>query len=318
LRPLLRSLGVTRYACFAPGSPGEWLAGSGLACDPAQLARATGGGVLPAGLAALELRAGARLLARLFLACESSELVRVTQALAPLLEALLCADFRVAERAGGRVDPCWDPAAPLLVATRALDPRGPWCVVGPRGSGRRTLARALLHRAGLDPEDPARLVKGALPPLLAPGTVWIGASEGGVAPERCVRVPPLSARRTELAPILRHLTRPGGQVPLVLADEGLAALWRQDWSTWPELLEGLALLARLAGPITAAEVRQARLARELDYRASRGEVSARELDALLAETRHRSGNPNLARAARWLGWRTETLLQRLPPSSTRE
>jgi hypothetical protein len=314
---LLAAVGVTRFVCFAPGTPARRLAGRGLEPRETDLARA--GETLPAGHFVVELRAGERSLARVFGAGEASLATHASAALAPLTEGLFAASFRAVERSEGRADPWWDPAASAHARLATLAPRGPWLLVGPPSSGRHTLARALLYRAGFEPRDLGRILTGPLREPLAPGTVWIGAPSSAAPAGHLVHVPGLSEQRDELASILRHLTRAGGRIPLALRDDGLAQLWRQDWSGgWAQLLALLEGLAQSTAPIAAAEVRAALLASGVEPRLRRASVAGAELVSLLAATRHRSGSPNLTRAGRWLGWNARTLARRLGTRSARE
>lgn len=146
-------------------------------------------------------------------------------------------------------------------------------------------------------------------------------------PSRPILVPPLRARRDEIPALVRSLVfriaRSEGLAPLRFEDRAMGALWRQDWPGHiRQLADWLAPLARARPGATLGEldVRQAFRAAGLAFRErlAGGNAGTRDLECALASTRHASGNPNQARAARYLGWHPATLASCLRLERERE
>jgi len=291
----LRARGVERLAAFEPLAPARPLFVLGPMTRVEHLARAGEPAARALGLATYELRLGARSLARVHAAAPVECLAA---ALEPLAPELLCASFRALELVRGRSDPWFLPEH--LLHGWSPEQRGPWWLRGPPGSGRRTRARALLFAAGFDPDEPGRILAQEERRVPEAGEVRIAAASAA-APVGVVTIElaPLAARRAELAALLAHLARTR-RPPLALNDEALAELWRRDWEGFAVLGEVLDALAPGGPGLDADAVRRALAELGLAPLAQRAPVGA-DLALALAETRHRNGATNRARAARWLG-----------------
>ena len=208
--------------------------------------------------------------------------------------------------------------------------------------GRRVAGECLVIEdlGRLGPEAAQRAL-GAVEEALAGGAQVLGLTDrvapsgtahaaGGGSPadarlgryfERVIlRVPPLSDRRDELAPMCRQLLRAAceeeGLPPCRLTDSALAFLWRQPW---PRNVRGLeAFLFKLAalcagreidGPEVASIAERYKLSvvRRLPSRHPR----RADLMAALELTAKGSGSWNKTRAALYLGWDPDTLVRRM-------
>ena len=273
----------------------------------------------------------------------------LVQALRAQHDAWTAAAFRAwhAERFG--VDLHWDPGCRFLARIEpalAAAARGstPLAIVGPDGTGRRTLARCLGFRGGERRNDADSHVVdlAAMPPevqrelaqrvraggderalLLGAEPLDVLRTRGALLPELAnvfdplpLEVPPLADRRDEIPGLVEvlaagvcrreELPRP------CLEDSALAELWRQDWrGNVRELASIVAQLARLlpGRDVGADAVRAVLRSRGLEPRTRLTSLRPRALDLELAlrTTRHKSGATNLARAARYLGWDPDTL-----------
>jgi len=291
----LRAQGIVGVAFFEPGVPARALLAQGPGLRLGRLAREGEQAARALGLATHELTCGARALLRVHARAAPAQL---SAALAPAGMEFLCAQFRALERARGRGDPWLLPAH--LAPAAAAGFRGPFWIKGPPGAGRDTLARALLHAAGHAPDEPGRCA--AAPALRAQDGGWAwcaGPDERAPAGVLELSLVALAERRAELAALLLHLAR--AQVPaLALTDEALAELWRRDWEGFAVLAEVFAALAAGGPRVALEDVRRVLAARGLRAPARRCPAGA-DLEQALAATRHRNGQENRARAARWLG-----------------
>jgi hypothetical protein len=176
-----------------------------------------------------------------------------------------------------------EPARLLRSVEEAADSSRLWLIATRR---RGELERAL-ERLGRPPGDPVEIV-----------------------------VPPLSERRAEIPGLVRGLVEEAQRrqrLRTSIPDESLALLFRQRWpgnvGEVRALVEDLLVGAPLE--IGASCVRAALEARGHPPCESLGAASVDEIAAAMAVTRHRNGNANLARAARYLGLAAETLSARL-------
>ena len=128
-----------------------------------------------------------------------------------------------------------------------------------------------------------------------------------------IEVPPLSLRRAELHGLVHTLAenaaRRGGQAAPTWSDAALAVLFRQPWVGQVAELRGLVeeLVQHGPGALQAEHVRAALAAHGLACCERLTTAHGRDLEAALALTRHRNGNRNAARAARYLGWSREAV-----------
>lgn len=127
-------------------------------------------------------------------------------------------------------------------------------------------------------------------------------------------IPALDERRHWIPSMALAVTRAieGSHAVLPLPQAAIAALWRQRWGRGVRGLAGLVRSAAAAGPITASGLGAS--ARELGLewrdRIRPREATVRDLAAAAWTARTSGGRPNVAGAARLMGWDPSTFAAR--------